>query len=514
MNKKTTFLLLVLFLLNSFLVGTILFVPSVKADVETLYVNYDSGTKTGWTRYTGQDGDPYLDAPDDNDYVYTSTTGATVGDFGFQDPSGSGTIDSVSLGVYWRASASPFIAEVFLSTDGGSTWTSKGTYTLPTAYGWTSIDVSTELDTWTKITDAMVYFEADSIGGPITGYIDCAKLEVTYTPAVYGPFYSYVDYDNIVAGYNTTFSCKWTNSSLAQLDAAIFSWNSSGTWLNQTVWQNANTDVKWSNITKTLDSTPKKVGFKFYCNNTDGNWNSTDTIVFSSTNTAIKLRPVEDGDLSDWSIYPSTPTTHYDKVDETSPNSDADYINSSVSTHVDLFKLEKLRIDDFLNITKIELTVVVKAIGIEDNYPQHVFKTHGATYYYGFGPVGSYAPWSRVLQTNPNTSQLWTRDEINAMQVGVKRGSGGDEVRVTQINLTVYWNEPSLLIGNWRWYKDDGAEPTQSYAGENEYATAISVVRLRLTLISQATFTGTLQLQYSFDLINWVDIANQGQGGK
>ena len=42
----------------------------------------------------------------------------------------------------------------------------------------------------------------------------------------------------------------------------------------------------------------------------------------------VTLRPSSDGALLQCLIYPATPTTHYDKVDEVTPNDATDYVLS------------------------------------------------------------------------------------------------------------------------------------------------------------------------------------------
>jgi hypothetical protein len=95
------------------------------------------------------------------------------------------------------------------------------------------------------------------------------------------PTYSNIGYNSTLAGNRTLFSCRWQDS--IGLSGFIFSWNGTGTWTNNT-WIELVGLSAWSNVTKTLPSLNGKiVGFKWYCNDTDGNWKGTPIQALTTT---------------------------------------------------------------------------------------------------------------------------------------------------------------------------------------------------------------------------------------
>jgi len=100
------------------------------------------------------------------------------------------------------------------------------------------------------------------------------------------PVYSNVGYNSTLAGNATQFSCFWQDS--VGLSGYIFSTNNTGPWVNDTRTA-INGLSAWSNVTKTLNSTVGAVvGFRWYCNDTDNNWNNTGT---QTLTTSATIRP-------------------------------------------------------------------------------------------------------------------------------------------------------------------------------------------------------------------------------
>jgi hypothetical protein len=95
------------------------------------------------------------------------------------------------------------------------------------------------------------------------------------------PAYSNVGYNSTIAGSTTLLSCYWQDT--VGLSGFIFSWNGTGTWTNNT-WIALGGTAGWSNVTKTLTSTVGSIiGFEWYCNDTDNNWNYTQIQTFTTT---------------------------------------------------------------------------------------------------------------------------------------------------------------------------------------------------------------------------------------
>jgi len=141
-----------------------------------LYINADDETRTDWTRVGTN---PYLDAIDYNtNYVHVSGNNKLVGDFGFADSGKSTeTINSVTVQLYAKQSLPSMSLEVFVWD--GSAWTSLGTQTTPTSWGWMHWTATTKLNTWAKIDGAKIYIKSRSAAG--TYEVDCTRLQVNYT---------------------------------------------------------------------------------------------------------------------------------------------------------------------------------------------------------------------------------------------------------------------------------------------------------------------------------------------
>jgi len=373
--------------------------PPTGASV-TLVVNSCNDAKTGWTSV---DPHPHLEGTG-NGYVYTNTQAATVGDFGFQDTTETGTITSVYVKVYAK-SDNVMSDNIRIYISDGATWTDKGTISTTQTYTWYSKDVTTQLNTWTKINAGMLYLKYEYISTPYTTYADAAKLEVTYTPPPpKPPQYSNVGYNNTVINKQTVFTCKWVNGSFspALLDTAIFSWNGTApySWVNMTVWELAKVTNKWSNASKFLLTAFKKIGFKFYCKDTSGLWNATTTTAF--TVSPLILRPNADGDINEW-------TGTYASVND---QSDSTYASTTAASKKSIYNLQ-----DISNVASVSSIVVKnRACGGTSGWYYRITCRSGTDDYYS-GDIyvsTSYQDFSY----NITTLKTWTTSLINALQAG------------------------------------------------------------------------------------------------
>jgi PGF-pre-PGF domain-containing protein len=82
--------------------------------------------------------------------------------------------------------------------------------------------------------------------------------------------------------YGIQFNITWSDS--VQLSSFIFSWNHTGLWANITNGSLSGQNQVVS-LNQTLTSATNIIGWKFYANDTAGNFNSTDTFTFSVLNT-------------------------------------------------------------------------------------------------------------------------------------------------------------------------------------------------------------------------------------
>jgi len=100
---------------------------------------------------------------------------------------------------------------------------------------------------------------------------------VTYTlPDTTPPTSSNAGTNNTVAGKPALFHVKWTDD--VGLSGFIFGTNNTGSWANDT-WTPMSGATDWSNVTKTLNSTPGTlVQWRVWANDTSNNWGDTGII--------------------------------------------------------------------------------------------------------------------------------------------------------------------------------------------------------------------------------------------
>ena len=97
-----------------------------------------------------------------------------------------------------------------------------------------------------------------------------------------------IDNSNPKVNENVLFSAKW--SSNATLDSYIFSWNNTGSWINDSAV--AFGSINWTNVTKTVSALHKPtIGWMIYANDSDGAWNNTIISTFTVANTAPTISP-------------------------------------------------------------------------------------------------------------------------------------------------------------------------------------------------------------------------------
>jgi len=108
---------------------------------------------------------------------------------------------------------------------------------------------------------------------------DIQTFTVNVSP---NPHYQYVSVNDSLprAGDIVKFSAYWWDLD-ADLNYSIFSWNASGincdTWINETTAFTSGNNT-WTNVSKTIPSAceSKKIGWRFYANDSLNQWNSTD----------------------------------------------------------------------------------------------------------------------------------------------------------------------------------------------------------------------------------------------
>lgn len=145
---------------------------------DDLFVDGFVDDRGGWTRVGAS---PWLGAIDyPTNYIYSVTDEDTIGDFTFANLAGGGIITSVEVKLYLRhLVADNEKVQVYLYDSVGG-WEKVGDITPTTTWAWYSIDVTSKLNTTTKVNLAKMYLVYQRVGGPslVTIEVDAAKLTV------------------------------------------------------------------------------------------------------------------------------------------------------------------------------------------------------------------------------------------------------------------------------------------------------------------------------------------------
>jgi len=170
------------------------------------------------------------------------------------------------------------------------------------------------------------------------------------------------------------------------------------------------------------------------------------------------LRPNAAGDKTEWTLSWPHPN-HWSSVDETPPNEDTDYVEivaAEGGEKRDLFNLPASSIPDGSTINKITVYFRHRGTLFTDWRCAALIKTNGTEYRAGYTENGTtYQTFSQIWSKNPFTGEDWTRDEINALQIGVAgtRGSWYDEdsgwtyydnTRCTQVYVEIDYTEAAI----------------------------------------------------------------------
>jgi hypothetical protein len=132
------------------------------------------------------------------------------------------------------------------------------------------------------------------------------------------------------------------------------------------------------------------------------------------------LLPNGEGSNSAWTC--STGTTHYSLVDEAAPNDDTDYLSSATATQRDSHAMAALPSMNSPVIKGVMLSASAKKDDAGARQIKNLVKS-GATTQAGstaHSLASSYAYYSEVFETDPDTAAAWTESGLNAIEAGVE----------------------------------------------------------------------------------------------
>jgi hypothetical protein len=169
--------------------------------------------------------------------------------------------------------------------------------------------------------------------------------------------------------------------------------------------------------------------------------------------TAI-IRPCGDTNTLQWTPYPTSPTTHYDKVDENLPDDDATYVWTSLNNYKDAFSMQDLmdgsgEIPENRNIEIASVTWYYRARStnsIPISQPSITCVPWNWEYSSLFSIPRLTTSWVTIhhtlttLGTFGNERPI-TIDDIDMVELRINSSiRGKDTIRCTQIYMEVVWD--------------------------------------------------------------------------
>lgn len=130
----------------------------------------------------------------------------------------------------------------------------------------------------------------------------------------------------------------------------------------------------------------------------------------------VTLRPSADTADADWT--PSTGVDHFAVVDETSVNGDTDYAASANAGDLELYNLGDLGFTP-AGVFAVQCKICARKDDATTREVRTKIRSNGAT---NDGATvaltSSYAYYSDILETDPDTSAAWTAAAVDALEVG------------------------------------------------------------------------------------------------
>jgi len=132
--------------------------------------------------------------------------------------------------------------------------------------------------------------------------------------------------------------------------------------------------------------------------------------------------PDGDGALTQLATtFPASPTTHFDKVDESLHDGDSTYNEDDIDNTIDLFTLENLPALSGTGVVHgVQTAIVAKKMDAGAKSMRHKMRVAGIDYDGNTQALAtSYAAYLQMRETNPNTGVKFTEADVNSgIEVG------------------------------------------------------------------------------------------------
>lgn len=208
------------------------------------------------------------------------------------------------------------------------------------------------------------------------------------------------------------------------------------------------------------------------------------------------LRPNGAGNQQQWDADGGGNWTN---VDEASSDGDTTRLYTPTDNAVATFALENSTGLGVIN----SVTVHINTRGIDpiDNSVQLALRTASTDYFSSTKTYNntSYHEETNTWATNPNTSSAWTWAEVDALEAGMKRISGGAQV-VTQVWVVVDYTAATATQEGFRFRYDDNDEALATWiAAQDTNISRLSNFNTRLrVLLDTSGDAGAQQYQLEY----------------
>lgn len=154
------------------------------------------------------------------------------------------------------------------------------------------------------------------------------------------------------------------------------------------------------------------------------------------------IRPTSDVSVNWDTVYPASPTTHFDKVDEVTSDSATTYVGTATPSDIDIFDMTNMSNEDRGEYTEIDAVTLwayaAKTASGTANFQMGV--RISSTNYVGVSTttlLTSYTNFTHTYDVNPATSAAWTITEVNALQTYITTSDATPPIVCTQLALIV-----------------------------------------------------------------------------
>jgi hypothetical protein len=195
-------------------------------------------------------------------------------------------------------------------------------------------------------------------------------------------------------------------------------------------------------------------------------------IVKAEDDYTVYLFPNGDSSVNWDLVYPASPTTHYDKVDEPTHDSSTTYIRTSTASDIDIFTMSDMSEPE----AGYSINVTVFGVHQKDATQPCDFQAGiriSSTNYITIQLNPTNGAWTNssgaVWNLNPATSAEWTYSEVNALLGVITTNDASPNVYCTQLGLKIdvtFEEEPATWAPTFTSSPDTTATEDEAYSYE------------------------------------------------